>query len=862
LKLKREVAIKILPDEFARDPERVGRFQREAEALALLNHPSIGAIYDIQEANESRFLVLELVEGETLAECLRRGPIPVEDALKIAQLIAEALEAAHEKGIVHRDLKPANIKLTPEDKVKVLDFGLAKAYETQPSPSPSGRPLPMGEVSNSPTLISMAATNAGLILGTAAYMSPEQARGKPVDKRTDIWAFGVVLFEMLTGRRLFDGTDITETLAAVIKEEPDLNKVPAKVRSLLKRCLEKDPKKRLQDLGDLGLLLEPDAVTTRGVRLPWAIASILAAALIISSFLRWQGMEYPKPADRPLMRLDVDLGAETSGSAGSLLGIILSPDGSRLAYVAQSRLFTRRLDQPGVVELAGTEGASFPFFSPDGQWIGFFTGGNLKKISVEGGAALTLSQATNGKGGSWGEDGRIIGSLNGQGLESVSSAGGTAMGVTDLKSGEVAHRWPQILPGGKAVLFSANPNSATAWDAANIEVMSLQDRRRRTLVRGGTFGRYVAAPEGTGYLTYVNRGTLFAVRFDLEGLEVRGAPSSLLSDVAYSSNFGFATTDFSQTGTMVYVSGGASGGKLNVQWLDSNGKTQPLSVKPGFYQRPRLSPDGQRLALTVTEGSNQDIWVYEFQRDTLSRLTFGGGANDSPVWSPDGRFIAFLGAGGMFGKRSDGAGKVQVLTQSKAPQYPFSFSPDGRLAYLELGTPGGYDLWTLPLEIDGSGLKPGKPEVFLQTPYEERHPAFSPDGRWIAYSSNESGVFQVYVRAFPDKSSKWQISTNGGVYPVFTRTGQKLFFRTEDNQVMLANYTVQGDSFVADKPRVWSETRLADLGIILNYDVAPDGKRVLALMPSEAQKGERTPSHVTFMVNFADEIRRRLGGNK
>ncbi|MGD1094767.1 MAG: hypothetical protein ABSB35_22595 [Bryobacteraceae bacterium] len=458
------------------------------------------------------------------------------------------------------------------------------------------------------------------------------------------------------------------------------------------------------------------------------------------------------------------------------------------------------MDQPKAIELAETQEATSPFFSPDGQWVAFFAQGKLKKISVEGGSSITLSDAGGSyTGGSWGEDGNIIAALaiNGP-LSRIPSAGGAPTRVTELAQGEATHRLPQILPGGKAVLFTSR-TSMNAFDGANIEVMSLADHRRKTLQRGGTFGRYLPASNGTGHLVYINRGTLFAVPFDPDKLEVRGTPSQVLGEVAYSTGTGSAQFDFSRNGTLVYRSGGAEGGGLlTVAWLDGTGKTQPLLAKPGAYGRPSLSPDGQRLALEVTEGSGPSIWVYDWQRDTMTRLTFAG-TNLYPLWSPDGRYIAFRAVGeGMSAIRSDGAGKPQPLTQSKNTQYPYSFTPDGkRLGFMEQASGTSNDLWTVPLESDGAGLRAGKPEVFLQTPADERYPSFSPDGRWLAYASTESGEFQVYVRAFPDKGGKWQISNSGGLYPMWSRNGHELFFETLNSQIMVAAYTAKGDGGIA-----------------------------------------------------------------
>jgi Tol biopolymer transport system component/predicted Ser/Thr protein kinase len=834
-KLDREVAIKVLPAALAQDPERLARFEREAKVLAALNHPNIAQIYGVEE----QALVMELVPGESV-----KGPLPLETALNYAKQIADALEVAHDKGIVHRDLKPANIMVTPDGVVKVLDFGLAAVAQSSDPSNPA----------NSPTL-TISPTRAGMILGTAAYMSPEQARGKAVDKRADIWAFGVVLFEMFTGKRLFEGETVSDTLAEVLTKEPDWGRVPAKVRWLLEACLQKDPKLRLQAIGDWRLLLtdvQQQVIAPSRSRLGW-VSAVLAVIAAGTSFIAWRAMRPVDQPLKPLLRLDVDLGSGVSLGLLSGTDVIISPDGTRIVYGSQNRLFTRRLDQRRATELAGTEGAAAPFISPDGQWVAFFAGGKLKKTSMEGGGAIALCDAgADPKGGSWGEDGNIIAALNQpDGLWQVPSAGGAPVLLTQLAQGETGYQygWPQILPGGKAALFT--------YGTANIEIISLRDRHRKMLVRG-IFGRYLPS----GHLVYVGMGTstLFAVPFDLDKLEVRGTPVPVLEQIA-SSWRGDAQLDFSRSGTLVYR-GGEGNELFTVQWLDGTGKVEPLLAKPGSYERPSLSPDGQRLALEVIEGSSADIWVYDWQPDTMRRLTFTG-RNNAPRWSPDGRYIVFHAVGaGMSLMRSDGAGQLQPLTKSRNTQYPTSFTPDGKLlAYMERSG-STWGLWTVPVESYGRERKDAKPEVFLQTSADERNPSFSPDGRWMAYSSNETGTFQVYVRAFPDRVGQWQISNSGGTYPMWSHNGHELFFETFDNRIMVAAFTVKGDSFVADKPRVWSEKRLGGLVNIKNVDLAPDGKRVAALMPAETPDAEQAQNHVIFLENFFDELRRRVPARK
>jgi Tol biopolymer transport system component/tRNA A-37 threonylcarbamoyl transferase component Bud32 len=847
----RDVAIKVSAQRFT------DRFEREARAIGALNHPNVCTLYHVGP----NYLVMEYIEGTTLAERIapngKPGSVPMDEALGIAKQIVYALEAAHDKNIVHRDLKPANVKIRPDGSLKVLDFGLAKA---------DGH----AEVTADSSTIMSAMSMPGMILGTAPYMSPEQAAGQPVDKRADIWAFGVVLYEVLTGKRLFQGDSMAHVLADVLRRPIDLEKLPKetprRVREVMKRCLDRDVRNRLRDIGEARVAIEAagvgeaDGATAAPSQSRFGKGGWIAAAVLaVVAGAGWYRATQP-PELKQLIRLDVDLG--TSVSVGSRGGAdtIISPDGTRLVYVSEGKLFTRRMDQPKAIELAGTEGAIAPFFSPDGRWVAFFATGKLKKISVEGGAAVALCDAgAYPRGGSWGQDGNIIAALASDGsvLSRIPAAGGAPAPVTVLAQGEINQRYPQILPGGKAVLFTS-ATSRSSSDSANIEVVSLADRRVKTLQPGGTFGRYVPASSGTGHLVYIAKGTLFAVPFDPGKLEVRGTPSPVLGEIVYDIDGGSAQFDISQNGTLVFRGGGAAGANLvTVQWLDAAGKTDPLLAKPGIYTRPRLSPDGLRLALD--DGS--DISVYEARRDTMTRLTFDGGPNTNQVWSPDGRYIVFSGpGGGIWWVRSDGAGKPQPLLQGKNPLYPWSFTPDGRrLAYEELKPRAAAFIGTLPIESDGAGMRAGKPEIFRETSADERHPAFSPDGRWLAYASNESGKHEVYVRSFPDKGGKWQISNAGGVYPAWSGKGHELFFRGDDNRIMAAAYAAKADSFVPDKPRAWSGKRLANVvGISSNYDPAPDGKRIAAVMPAETPEVQQAQNHVTFLLNFADELRRKV----
>lgn len=844
-RLHRDVAIKVLPEGFASNPERISRFQREAQLLAALNHPHIAAIYGLEESNSGLALVIELVEGPTLAERMAQGPIATGQALEIAKQIAEAFEAAHERGIVHRDLKPANVKITNEGAVKVLDFGLGKALSTG---SGSGDP-------GSSQTATLARTQAGMILGTAAYMSPEQARGAAVDKRADIWAFGVVLYEMLTGERLFPGDTISDTVAAVLTKEPDWNRVPANVQRLLRRCLEKDPKRRLRDIADAWALLdEGRQAPAANSRAPWAIAAAMAVALAFASWIAWRATRPIQAPLQPLVRLDVDLGSDVSLGSERGASVILSPDGTRLVYVShgariQPRLFSRKLDETRAVEMPGTEDAYAPFFSPDGQWVAFFAEGKLKKVSVQGGPPIALCRAPIGCGGGWGEDGNIVVAQDISALSRIPSSGGVPEKITELAPGESSHRWPQILPGGQAVLFSSYA-SMSGVEGTNIEVLSLRDRRRKTLQRGGSWGRYVPS----GHLVYMNHGTLLAVPFDPDRLEVRGSPHPMLEGIAYSMATGAAQLDFSEAGTVVYRSGGAIGGLVTVQLLEASGKTSPLLATPGHYMSPAMSPDGSRLALT----SAGDIWIYEPRRDSMMRLTFTGGYSN-PHWTPDGRYLVFFGAEGISWTRADGTGNPQPLLQSKNNPNAWSFTPDGkRLAFVQFDAASGADIWTVPVESDGGGLRAGKPEAFLQTQFNERGPAFSPDGRWLAYLSDESGSLQVYVRAFPDRSHKIRVSSSESSPPLWSPSGRELFFINMDQQIMVAACRIEGDSLLAEKPRLWSERRLANVAPPWSYAVAPDGKGMVALMPADAPEQEAAQHHVNFLLNFFDELRRRV----
>ena len=889
-KLNRDVALKVLPDLLAGEPDRLARFRREAQVLASLNHPNIAHLYGFEDApstgsgqaGAAHALVMELVEGPTLAERIAAGPIPLSDAVPIARQIADALEAAHEQGIIHRDLKPANVKVRDDGTVKVLDFGLAKALDPMAA---SGV-----ETMNSPTLTGRA-TQLGMILGTAAYMSPEQARGRVVDRRADIWAFGVVLYEMLTGRRAFEGDDISITLASVLKEDVSWQSLPANlpapVRRLLRRCLEKEPKRRLSAIGDARLELDEagaaadrdGSVATAPAAaanvpawrrvLPWAIAGLFGAAFVAAIVVWSPWSSVPAPTPRKLL---AHVGADAS--LPTLLGssVILSPDGTTLAFVAaqagQVRLFVRKLDQLQAAAFTGTEDAANPFFSANGQWIAFFAGGKLKKVSITGGAAVPLCDAPAGRGGTWADDDTIIfipSSGPKVGLMRVPAAGGTPAAFGALNEGAMTQRWPQALPGATGVLFTENSSTA-GFDGANLVIAPLSGGTPKVVVRGGYYGRYVPS----GHIIYMQQGTLFAVPFDLARLETTGQAVPALEGVMASPGTGGAQLAVSSEGTVVYVAGAAATATNQIDWMTRDGKPSVLRATKADWANPEFSPDGQKLALEISDGRQRDIWVYEWARDTLTQLTFDPGQDRNPVWTPDGRRIVFTsdraktGISNLYWVNADGTGEVARLTDSPESETPTSWHPSGKfLAFQANRGATTWDLEILPVEGDAlKGWTPGKPTVFLNSPASEVSPQFSPDGRWIAYFSNEATTnFDVYVRPFPGPGGKWRVSMEGGIYPHWSATANELLFLgLSQPLIMVAPYAVVGDSPRLDKPRIWSPTGYRGIGLNKPYDVHPDGKR-LALIAATDQAGI-VQDKVVFVFNFSEHLRTIAPGRK
>lgn len=868
-RLGREVALKVLPEAFARDAERMIRFEREAKVLASLNHPNIAAIYGLEESHSSSALVIELVEGPTLGERIGQGPLPLEDALAIAAQIAEAVEYAHERGIVHRDLKPANIKLTTDGKVKVLDFGLAKALEGETAQE---------ELQNSPTLTAVA-TQAGVLLGTAAYMSPEQARGKKVDRRADIWSFGGILYEMLAGQAVFGGETTSDTVASVIRAEPDWSALPAstppRIRELLRRCLQKDPRQRLQAIGEARIAIEearsgspvPDAsavaVATQSLwqsGTAW-LALGLALGAVSAGVIAWY--LHPAPARPPVTRFAFAFnspGGQSPASAGFPMrdfpAVAISPDGSEVAYVGSSgektQVYLRPMDRLEAQAVPGSENATTPFFSPDSQWIGFFADGKLKKASIHGGQTETLCDAPINRGATWGPDNTIVFAPNiFGGLMRVSAAGGTPVVVTtpDLKkAGELTHRWPEFLPGGKAIVFViATAQDVGFFTQSEIAVERLDTHEKKILPIRGTYPLYSL----TGHLLFAREGRLFAVPFDVNRLQVTGQPFPVLDRVRTSANSGATNFVVSTTGALAYLPDNPSVLQGSLVWVDRRDQVKALPPSARFYGSAQLSPDGNRVALSIFSGNNSDIWVYDIRLGTLTRLTFDE-HSFAPVWSPDGRKIIFASTRqtgpGMLLKTADGSGAEEFLASGKTLiEIPTSWSPDGKfLAYWTVGTDTGRDIWILPL----TGER--KPTPFLQTKFNEQQAAFSPDGRWLAYTSDESGRFEVYVQPFPGPAGKWQISTDGGDMPVWARNGRELFFESAGKLMSVgvttqASFSASAPRFVAHMPPVLS-TRLGNT----RYDISPDGQRFL-FVKANVENGP--PDEMRVILNWTQELK-------
>jgi serine/threonine-protein kinase len=882
-KLGRSVALKVLPDSVATDPDRIARFEREAKALAALNHPHIAALFGMEESGPStssgqaavRFLVMELVEGETLADRIARGSLAIEDALKIALQIAEAVEAAHEAGIVHRDLKPANVKITPGEMVKVLDFGLARAMDTAPT---------SGHLTNSPTL-SMHATQAGVILGTAAYMSPEQAKGLQADARSDVFAFGVVFYEMLTGRQPFQGETAPDVLASVLVREADLAKLPPdlspRIPELIKRCLEKSPKKRWQAVGDLRAELEAVAAAPRASAIPsrvaieqplWRRAIAVVVPLAIGGALTGSAMWYfQAPAAPPMvMRFPFMLpeGQQFTNTGRQLVAI--SPDGAQMVYVANQRLYLRSMADLEARPIPGTEitqGVLNPVFSPDGRSIAFWSAADqtLKRIAVTGGAAVTICPAATPFGMSWGTDGILVGQGS-AGILRVAASGGKPELLVGVKNGEVAHG-PQMLPGGQSVLFTvATGTGADQWDKAQIVVHSLRSGERKTLIEGGSDPRYLP----TGQVVYALAGTLFAVPFDLRRLEVTGGPVPIVEGVRRASGAatGIAQFAFSTTGSLVYIPGpvSASSGRRDLAMLDRKGDVEPLKLPQGPYEVPRISPDGKRVAFGSDDGKEAIVYIYELSgTSSMRRLTFGG-RNRFPIWSADGQRVAFQsdreGDLGIFWQLADGTGAAERLTKPDqgAAHVPESWSPIGDRFLFSATKDSNATLWTLSLQ-DRKAAPFGAVQASSSVPINS---IFSPDGQWVTYASDAgagvAGQRHVYVQPFPSTGAKYQISRDaGGHHPLWSPDGKELIYNENPTRAVVLSVTPQPTfTFGNPVPLPRGSIQWGAPGAIRPYDMTRDGRIVGTIDSGQTQAGTPTTPQIQIVLNWFEDLKARV----
>jgi serine/threonine-protein kinase len=880
VRLGREVAVKVLHELTSDNPEYKSRFEREARLLASLNHPNIATLHGLEEVGDSTLLEMELVPGETLAERLERGPMPPSETLPVFKQIAQALEAAHERGIIHRDLKPSNVKVTPEGRVKVLDFGLAKAFESE-------RP----ESSSDPVMFTTT-TQRGLILGTAAYMSPEHVRGKSLDRRTDIWAFGCMFYEALSGKPPFASETVSDTLAAVLREEPDwrvLSHAPMAVQRLIRRCLKKDPTTRLHDIADAGLEIEdavaesaPLVVQMPGVSL-WrvsskragltAVAAVAALAALVAGGA-WIARRPSAAVTVGVSRVVVPVPAGQQVEHGGLAPLAISPDGTRLVYVAVERegrtqLFMRPLDQFAPTAIAGTDGGSAPFFSPDGRWIGFYASGALQRVSVDGGGALKICDTGAVWSATWGADDTIVfaTSTTPGGLWRVPVAGATPERLTtvDSANAELQHAYPQRLSNGE-VLFGVMTDRG--WHLA---VLSLDTKQVRALGQPGSGGAGARFVEQTGHLLYANAGGLVAVPFNPVPGQTPGSPIPLLDrpEVDASGSAAFAV---STSGTLAYIPRASTLASRALVLVDRTGRASAISDARAAYAHPRLSPDGRRLAFAIESENGSDIWVHDFGRGTSTPLVTGG-VNRFPIWSHDGQQITFQSAraGGvsLFSRRVDGSGEPEALIRSANdqgaalsrtlagllpgtmpvftsanPHLPMAWAGDGvTLAFVERKPSAEHDIWVL--------TGGGDPSPFQMTANDESAPAFSPDGKWLAYVSDESGRSAIWVQPFPGPGAKWLVAPDGGTEPAWSKNGTELYYRRA-NQLVAVPITVGAD-FRWGRPQVVFETRYETLDGARNYDVTPDGKSFVVVR----SEGAADVDQFNVVLNWFAELRSR-----
>jgi serine/threonine-protein kinase len=822
-KLGRDIALKILPEAFASDPERFARFQREARVLAALNHPHIAILHGFEETAGRHAIVMELVDGSTLADRIIRGPIPLDEALAIARQVASALEAAHDQGVVHRDLKPANVKVKEDGAVKVLDFGLAKAMDTAGSSA---------DVENSPTITSPAMTLQGVILGTAAYMSPEQARGKRVDRRADIWAFGCLFYEMVTGRRAFAGDDVTETLAAVVKVEPDLSPAPPQVRWLLARCLEKDPRRRLRDIGDVWDLLD-DERETEAAAAPRARVQPfwIAAALVLGALLGGAAIWF---ARQPAPEATVTRFTETLlGDTGLDPAVAISPDGRTIVYrtrqQGQGRLQRRYLDQLNPVAIGDVMGHD-PSFSSDGQWVIYRVGQQLKRVGADGGPSQTITTLTLDAqlGTTWIDDATIVVGSFRTGLQRVTVGGGAPTALTTAEN--ASHTYPHVLPGGRAIVFTQDSGGIR-----ELMVLETASGRSKPLVKGGN-ARYLPS----GHLVFFDQGSLWAVPFDLDRLEVRGAPRAVLDGVR--SVTGYAV---SANGTMVYIPE-ATAQSRSVVWVDRHGKEEALPIEPRAWSNPRLSPDDKRIAIPMrSEGT--DVWIWEVAARSLRQLTSDPRPNYLAAWTPDGTRVAFSahvdGRFQILWQAADGSGTPQLVGKADSRgEHPNTFARDGSLLFI-LGTT---DIGVI--EPDGSR------RMLVEGPAIERNAAVSPDGRWLAFESNRTGRNEIYVRPFPNaQDGEWTVTRDGGIAPVWSRDGKELYYWKVDGPVVSVNAIpiAPGARFTPGESRELFKGPYAQPAWDTAYDVARDGRFLMLKNVGAIARDE-----FVVVQNWMEELKR------
>ena len=875
-RLRRSVAIKVLPTAFTADPDRLIRFEREAQLLASLNHPNIAHVYGFESAtlpdgSSGYFIAMELVEGEDLAERLKRGPIALDEAMAIARQIAEAFEEAHERGIVHRDLKPANVKITPDGKVKVLDFGLAKAIAGETAAVSSV------DLAQSPTF-AHTNTQLGAILGTAAYMAPEQARGTPVDRRADIWAFGVVFFEMLTGRRLFQGELASDVLASVLKSDPAWSELPpdtpAAIRNLLRRCLERNPKNRLHDIADARLVID-DVIAGRSEDAPAAAAALpkprrgqlagwlvgIAGALALGLLAGWQlGGRNSSPPAEMQFPLGLPPGWRLADADTTLFDI--SPDGRRRVVTAtnvdgRDGLLVGQTGSVEWRELPGTAGARSPFFSPDGRWVAYFGEGVLFRVAFDGGPPVPIVSSIGGqsRGAVWLADGSVVYSPHAATpLLRVSENGGQPQNLTTLRTEtrDRTHRWPSALPDGRAVLFTSDSIDSTEYyDDATIEAVVVATGERKTVLRGSSRAAYL----DPGILVFARGGSLFATRFDPKSLEVKGTPVPVLERVSTTVASGAAQFALAASGGLLWAPGDASdiaGGRP--MWIDRRGvRSAPLTPE-GTFSQLDLSPDERKLALTAIAGDKSDIWIVDVEKGTRSRLTFDGDAAD-PTWSPDGKRILYIrvgsavqGGSDLFWKPADGSGPAEPLVVGPEAVFAGSLSPDGRTVIYDVQTAGSgtVDLWVQPL--DGER----RPRALFASPTVEFGARISPDGRFVAYVSGSTGRTEVFVRTFPAGSGVWQISNQGGLEPKWSRDGRVLYFRDRGMLYRTTVDTRSGFSFGTPE-RLAIGFRTGDN--VRSYAPASDGQRFATLPGWEV--GENA-SQLNLALGWHLDVLRRL----